>query len=86
MPKVYWLYVPRCPASATWVTSFKASWITNVYVSVNNGAVPVLSGLVSHTILPVDANVALLESVYVALLAVQVTRMSTFEGATESEV
>jgi len=57
-----------------------------VYVSVNNGAVPVLSGLVSHTILPVDANVALLESVYVALLAVQVTRMSTFEGATESEV
>lgn len=57
-----------------------------MYVSVNNGAVPVSSGLVSHTILPVDANDALLESVYVALLAVQVTRISTFEGATESEV
>ena len=57
-----------------------------MYVSVNNGAVPDLSGMVSHTTLPVEAKLALLESVYVALFAVQVTRMSTFEGATDNEV
>ena len=57
-----------------------------MYVSVNNGAVPVSSGAVSHITLPVDAKLALLEIVYVALLAVQVTRISTFEGVTDSEV
>lgn len=60
--------------------------MTNVYVSVNKGAVPVTSGNVSHTTLPVFAKLALFESVYVALLELQDTMTSILEGVIESEV
>lgn len=60
--------------------------MTSVYVSVSSGAVPVTSGEVSQTILPVFSKLALLCNVYVALLALQETRTSTFEGVMEREV
>ena len=60
--------------------------MTSVYVSVSSGAVPVMSGTVSQTTLAVFSKLALLLSVYVALLALQETRTLIFEGVIEREV
>lgn len=60
--------------------------MTRVYVSVRSGAVPDASGFVSQTIFPVGSKVALLDIVYVALLAEHETNTSIFAGLTESDV